>query len=424
MEENFMYDVNKGYEIAKEFYAQYGIDVDKAIEIADSTPISMHCWQGDDVNGLEKKEGGLTGGIQVTGNYPGAARNGEELRADIEKAMEFIPGELKVNIHACYMEADEFVDRNEIEPKHFDKWVNWAKEKGIGLDFNPTYFSHPKSDNGTLSAADDDIRAFWVEHGIRCRKIGEYFAKETGKTCVINHWTPDGDKEFPIDTLSPRLRMKDSYDKIFEATKDVEGVMDGIESKVFGIGLESYTVGSHEFSMGYVVSKNKDHIIMTLDTGHYHPTEVVSAKLGSIFAFSDHVLLHVSRPVRWDSDHVVAFDDETKAIMEELVRTGKLADTYIATDYFDASINRIAAWATGMRNTRKAILYALLQPTDLLKKLEAEGDNTSRLAVSQEFKAAPFALLWDYYCAKSGKGTGLTWLEEIKKYEKEVLSKR
>lgn len=419
-----MFDVEKGYGLAKEYYAQYGIDIDKAIEICDKTPISLHCWQGDDVSGFEKKDGGLSGGIQATGNYPGRARCGKELRADIEKAMSFIPGELKVNVHANYQEADTFVDRNEIEPKHFEKWAMWAKEKGIGLDFNPTYFSHPKSENGTLSASCDETRAFWIEHGIRCRRIGEYFYKTTGKPCVINHWTPDGDKEFPVDTLSPRLRLKDSYDKIFEATKDVKGVIDGIESKVFGIGVESYTAGSHEFCMGYVMKANKDHIIMTLDTGHYHPTEVVSAKLGSIFAFSDSVLLHVSRPVRWDSDHVVAFDDETKAIMEELVRMDKLKNTYIATDFFDASINRIAAWIIGIRNTRKAMLYALLQPTDMMKKLEADGDVSGRLAVTQEFKAAPFSFVWDYYCKKSGKGVGLEWLDEVRKYEKEVLLKR
>lgn len=419
-----MFDVEKGYELAKEYYEQFGIDVDKVLEICDKTPISMHCWQGDDVIGLENKEGGLSGGIQTTGNYPGRATNGAELRADIEKAMSFIPGELKVNVHANYQEADGFVDRNEIEPKHFEKWANWAKEKGIGLDFNPTYFSHEKSEKGTLSALDDETRAFWVEHGIRCRKIGEYFYKTTGKPCVINHWTPDGDKEFPVDTLGPRLRLKDSYDKIFEATKDVEGVIDGIESKVFGIGVESFTAGSHEFCMGYVMKANKDHIIMTLDTGHYHPTEMVSAKLASVFTFSDSVLLHVSRPVRWDSDHVVAFDDETKAIMEELVRMDKLQNTYIATDFFDASINRIAAWVIGLRNTRKAMLAALLQPVEMMKKLEADGDVSGRLAVTQEFKAAPFSLVWDYYCKKTNKGVGLEWLDEVRKYEKEVLSKR
>lgn len=419
-----MYDLQKGYEVAKAFYAQYGIDVDKAIEIADKTPISMHCWQGDDVDGLELKEGGLSGGIQATGNYIGKARNGEELRADIKKAIEFIPGELKVNVHASYMEADKFVDRNAIEPEHFDKWVDFAVENNLGLDFNPTYFSHPLSDKGTLSAADENVRKFWIEHGIRCRRIGEYFYKKTGKVCVINHWTPDGDKEFPVDTIGPRLRLKDSYDQIFEATKDVEGVMDGIESKVFGIGLESYTVGSHEFCMGYVMKSDKDNVIMTLDTGHYHPTEVVSAKLGAVYAFSNNVLLHVSRPVRWDSDHVVSFDDETRAIMDELVRLGKVEDTYIATDFFDASINRIAAWAIGMRNTRKALLAALLQPVEQMKKLEADGDVSARLAFKEEFKAAPFALVWDYYCAKNNKGVGLEWLEEVRKYEKEVLAKR
>ena len=419
-----MYDIKKGYAVAKEFYAQYGIDTDKMIEICDQTPISMHCWQGDDVAGFEKKEGGLTGGIQTTGNYPGAARNAQELRADAEMAMRFIPGVLKMNVHANYQEADRFVDRNEIGPEHFKNWADWACEKGIGLDFNPTYFSHTKSENGTLSAADESIRKFWIEHGIACRRIGEYFYQRTGKPCVINHWTPDGDKEFPVDTLGPRLRLKDSYDQIFEATKDIKGVVDGIESKVFGIGAESFTAGSHEFCMGYVMSKGIDHIIMTLDTGHYHPTEMVSAKLGSIFAFSDSVLLHVSRPVRWDSDHVVAFDDETRAIMDELVRLGKLDSTYIATDFFDASINRIVAWVTGLRNTRKALLQALLQPVEMMKQIEADGDVSGRLAITQEFKAAPFILVWDYYCEKTNKGVGLDWLDEVRRYEKDVLLKR
>ena len=420
-----MYDLQKGYELAKEYYQEYGVDVDEAIRICDETPISIHCWQGDDVIGFEKHDGGLTGGIQTTGNYPGKARNPEELRMDLEKAMQYIPGEKKVNLHASYLEAANVVDRNEIEPAHFKNWADWAVEKGIGLDFNPTYFSHPKSEKGTLSALDDDVRAFWVEHGIRCRRIGQYFYERTGKTCVINHWTLDGDKEFPVDTLGPRLRLKDSYDRIFEATKDVKGVMDGIESKVFGIGLESYTVGSHEFCMGYVMSKKSDHIILTLDTGHYHPTEVVSAKLGAAYAFSDHVLLHVSRPIRWDSDHVVAYDDETKAIMEELVRLGKLDATYIATDFFDASINRVVAWVTGLRNTRKAILAALLQPVEAMKKAERDGDVSTRLAMVQEFKAgAMLNPVWDYYCAKINAGVGLEWLQDVKQYEAEVLTKR
>ena len=414
----------KGYEYAKEYFARYGVDVDKAIEIADKTPLSIHCWQGDDVNGFEKKEGALSGGIQATGNYPGKANTPEELRADLEVALKHIPGAKKINIHACYLEADTFVDRNQIEPKHFEKWADWAVAHDLGIDFNPTYFSHPLSDNGTLSARDDKVRDFWVEHGIRCRQIGGYFAERTGKPCVINHWTPDGDKEFPIDTLSPRLRLKDSYDRIFEATKDVKGVMDGIESKVFGIGLESFTVGSHEFCMGYVMGKNEDHIMLTLDCGHYHPTEVVSAKLGAVYAFNNHCLLHVSRPVRWDSDHVVAYDDELKAIMDELVRLGKVEETYIATDYFDASINRVAAWVIGLRNTRKALLGSLLTPVELLKTAEAEGDNTSRMALAQEFKAAPVSLVWDYYCALKGSSVGLDWLSDVKAYEKDVLLKR
>ncbi|MBU9738249.1 L-rhamnose isomerase [Diplocloster agilis] len=420
-----MYDVKQGYEAAKAYYAQFGVDVDEAIKVANETPISMHCWQGDDVAGLEKKEDtSLTGGIQTTGNYPGKARNGEELRADLEVAMKYIPGEIKVNLHASYLEADTFVDRNEVAPEHFKKWADWAVEKGVGLDFNPTYFSHPLSEKATLSSADEEIRKFWIQHGINCRRIGQYFYERTGKTCVINHWTPDGDKEFPIDTVGPRLRMKDSYDQIFEATKDVVGVMDGIESKVFGIGAESYTVGSHEFSMAYALNARKDNIIMTLDTGHFHPTEVVSAKLGALYAFVDHILLHVSRPVRWDSDHVVSFDDETRAIMEELVRLNRLQDTYIATDFFDASINRICAWTIGLRNTRKAMLAALLQPVDKMKELEATGDVSARLAFKEEFKAAPFSLVWDYYCAQQNAGVSLDWLEEVKAYEAEILKVR
>ncbi|MBQ8639569.1 MAG: L-rhamnose isomerase [Lachnospiraceae bacterium] len=420
-----MYDLKKGYEVAKEYYAQYGIDVDAVIKACDETPISMHCWQGDDVGGTELKEDkALTGGIQTTGNYPGKARNGEELRADIDMAMKFIPGTLKMNVHANYIEAGRPVDRNEIEPEHYQKWVDWAVEKGVGLDFNPTYFAHPKSDNGTLSCADEETRKFWVEHGIRCRRVGQYFAEKTGKPCVINHWTPDGDKEVPVDTLGPRQRLKKSYDEIFAATEDVTGVIDGIESKVFGIGMESYTVGSHEFCMGYVMNAKKDHIIMTLDAGHYHPTETVSNKLSGIYTFADSVLLHVTRAVRWDSDHVVGLEDETKAIFEELVRMNKLQDTYVATDFFDASINRISAWVIGLRNTRKAILAAMLQPNDKMKELEAAGDVTARLAYKEEFKAAPFSLVWDYYCAQKGAGVGLEWLAEVKKYEEEVLSKR
>ena len=415
-----MYDVAKGYELAKAFYAQYGVDVDQAIARCSATPISMHCWQGDDVNGFEQKDGALTGGIQTTGNYPGKAQTPAQLRADIAFAAKFVPGAKKVNIHASYLEADHFVDRNEIEPAHFANWADWAVEKGFGLDFNPTFFSHPKAENGTLSSADADIRAFWVEHDKRCRRIGAYFAQRTGQPCVINHWTPDGSKEVPVDTLAPRLRMKASYDEIF--AEEAPGVVDAVESKLFGIGLEAYTVGSNEFCVGYAMSQ--PNVLCTLDTGHYHPTEVVSAKMSAILTFKDKLLLHVSRPVRWDSDHVVAFDDETRAIMEEIVRMNALDRVYIATDYFDASINRIAAWVIGLRNTRKALLEALLEPVDTLKALENAGDVTARLAFTQEFKAQPFALVWDYYCAQQNAGVGLTWLDEVRKYEREVLAQR
>ena len=415
-----MYDLQKGYELAKELYAAYGVDVDQAIALCDQTPISLHCWQGDDVVGFEKHEGPMSGGIQATGNYPGLAQTPDQLRRDMSFAFRFIPGVKKANIHASYCESETPVDRNAIEPKHFEKWADWAVENGIGLDFNPTFFSHPLSENGTLSAADDKVRAFWIEHDKRCRRIGSYFAERTGKTCVINHWTPDGSKEIPVDTLSPRLRMKDSYDQIF--ADPAPGVVDAVESKVFGIGLESYTVGSHEFYMGYAM--NNDKVILTMDTGHYHPTEVVSAKMSAVLAFKDQLLLHVSRPVRWDSDHVVNFDDETRAIMDEIVRMNALDRVYIALDYFDASINRIVAWVVGARNTRKALLEALLTPVEKLKELEKTGDNSARLAFTQEFKAQPFALVWDYYCHQKGAGVELEWLKEVKEYEATVLSAR
>ncbi len=415
-----MYDLNAGFQLAKAYYAQYGVDVEEAIRICDETPISMHCWQGDDVTGFENPDGNLTGGIQVTGNYPGRAKTPEQLRADMKFALGFIPGRKKVNIHASYNECDHFVDRDALEPEHFAAWADWAVENGYGLDFNPTFFSHPKSDNGTLSSADESVRAFWIEHDKRCRTIGAYLAKRTGQECVINHWIPDGSKEVPVDTLGPRMRLKDSYDQIF--AQKLPGVVDAVESKVFGIGLEAYTVGSHEFYMCYAMSKPE--ILATFDTGHFHPTEMVSAKLSSMLTFKDKLLLHVSRPVRWDSDHVVAFDDETRAIMDEIVRMKALNRVYIATDYFDASINRIVAWAVGGRNARKALLEALLAPVDTMKALEAAGDNSARLAFTQEFKAAPFALVWDYYCAQKDAGVGLSWLDQVKAYERDVLLAR
>ena len=416
-----MYDIKKGYELAKEIYAQYGIDVDRAIETCDKTPLSIHCWQGDDCAGFENKGGELTGGIQATGNYPGKARNPKELRSDLELALSFIPGEKKVNLHAIYLDTDEVVERNQIEPGHFEKWTDWACKNGLGLDFNPTFFSHEKGDGLTLSSADEDVRAFWIEHDKRCRKIGQYFSEKTGKPCVINHWIPDGSKEVLIDTLSPRLRLKDSYNQILAEKYD--GVIDALECKLFGIGSEAYVAGSHEFYMAYTM-ENKDKAIVTFDTGHFHPTEAVSPKISSVLAFSQSLLLHVSRPVRWDSDHVVNFDDETRAIMDEVVRMGVLDRVHFALDYFDGSVNRVVAWVVGARNTKKALLEALLQPVDKLKSLENDGDCSSRLAYTQEIKSLPFALVWDYYCQKSGCEVGLDWLEQVKKYESEVLLKR
>jgi len=414
------YDIEKGYALAKEVYAAYGVDVDEAIAKCDKTPISLHCWQGDDVAGFDNPDGALTGGIQTTGNYPGKAKTPEQLRADMDFAFKFFPGQKKVNVHANYAEFDTYADRDALTPEYFKKWADWAVEHGYGLDFNPTFFSHAKSENGTLSSADDSVRKFWVEHDMCCREIGGYFARRTGKECVINHWIPDGSKEVPTDTLAPRMRLKDSYDKIF--AKKIPGVVDSVECKLFGIGAEAYTAGSHEFYMCYAMS-NPD-VLVTFDTGHFHPTEMVSAKLSAMLTFKEKLLLHVSRPIRWDSDHVVAFDDETRSIMDEIVRMKALDRVYIATDYFDASVNRIVAWVVGARNTRKALLEALLQPVNTLQQLERDGKLSARMAYTQECKALPFSLVWDYYCAKSGAGVGLEWLEQVEAYENDVLLKR
>lgn len=413
----------ENYKIAKELYAQIGIDTDTVLEKLKQIPISMNCWQGDDVMGFEGAEE-LTGGIQTTGNYPGKARNGDELRADMEKALSLIPGTHKVNIHASYAEFNgSKKDRDQLEPAHFKTWMEWAKERGIGLDFNETYFSHPKSESGfTLSSNDDSIRKFWIEHGKRCRKIGEYFGRELGKTCITNLWIPDGYKDVTVDKLAPRRRLKASLDEIFAEKIDPRYNRDAVESKVFGIGSESYVVGSHEFYMGYTMSRND--VMLTLDAGHFHPTEMISGKISSIFTFMDSLLLHVSRPVRWDSDHVVIFDDELVAIMQELNRNNLFGRTYLALDYFDASINRIAAWVIGMRNTIKAMLFAMLEPVETLKKAEAEGDLTARLALLEEYKSYPYAAVWDYYCTTMNVPVRENWLSEVRKYETNVLSGR
>lgn len=413
----------RNYEVAKELYAQYGVDVDLAVAELERIPVSLHCWQADDVTGFENFSGGLTGGIQATGNYPGKARTPDEVRSDLSQALSYIPGTNKVNIHACYLETEgKSVDRDAIEPKHFENWLHWAKERGIGLDFNPTYFSHPKSaDGNSMSHADPSIRAFWVEHTKRCRAIADYFGRETGVLCINNIWAQDGDKEVPIDSLAPRQRLKASLDEALGEKWTHE--VDAVESKLFGIGSECYVVGSHEFYLGYAI-QNGD-VLLTMDAGHYHPTEKVSAKLSSALMFVNKgILLHVSRPERWDSDHVVAFDDETRAIMREIVRLNALDRIHIATDYFDASINRIIAMAVGARNTKKALLEALLQPVELLKKAELDGDRSVRLALSEELKTMPLNLVWDYVCEKNGVLTGEAWIKDAKGYEKRVLSGR
>jgi L-rhamnose isomerase len=411
------------YNLAKEKYAGQGINTDKVLEALEKVSISLHCWQGDDVSGFENPDGQLTGGIQATGNYPGKARNAAELRADLDKALSLIPGTHRLNLHAIYLENNgEKIDRNEIEPKHFENWVKWAKAKGMGLDFNPTCFSHPLSADGfTLSHPDENVRNFWIDHVKASRRIGEYFGKELGTTCITNIWIPDGYKDIPVDRLAPRARLKDSLDKIFSEDINPDYNRDAIESKVFGIGSESYVVGSNEFYMGYAVQNDK---MVCLDAGHFHPTEVISDKLSAVLLYTKEVLLHVSRPVRWDSDHVVVLNDELRNIAEELVRHNFLSRTHIGLDFFDASINRLAAWVIGTRNMIKALLIAMLEPYVELQKVELEGDWTSRLALMEELKTYPVGAIWDYYCMKKNVPVGEEWLKEVKAYEKEVLSKR
>ncbi|MBE6796880.1 MAG: L-rhamnose isomerase [Ruminococcaceae bacterium] len=407
---------------AKTKYAKLGVDTDKAIETLKNLSISMHCWQGDDVVGFDT-EGDLTGGIQTTGNYPGRATNPEELMQDIEKALSLIPGAHKINLHACYpiFEEGEWADRDALEPKHFKKWVDFAKKNGVGLDFNPTCFSHPKADGMTLSHPEKEIRDFWIRHCIACIKISEYFADELGRPTVMNIWVPDGLKDIPADRLAPRARLKDSLDKIFATDYDRNKVIVTLESKVFGIGVESYTVGSSEFYISYSAKNN---ITPLMDNGHYHPTEFVSDKISSMLLFNDKVALHVSRPVRWDSDHVVLFDDETREIMKEIVRNNALDRVLIALDYFDASINRVAAWVIGMRNAQKAVLYALLSPNADLAKMQDDRDFTSLMALQEQVKTYPLGEVWDEFCKQTGVPADDEWLSIVRDYEKEVLLKR
>ena len=411
------------YEIAKAKYQQYGIDTDGAMELLKNVPVSIHCWQGDDVGGFDSKES-LSGGIQTTGNYPGKATTPEELMADIDKALSLIPGKKKLNLHACYaVFADgKPVGRDEIKPEHFAIWLKFAKERGMGIDFNPTFFAHPMvKDNLTLSSPDDSVRAYWIAHGKACIKIAEHFATETGIPSVINFWIPDGYKEIPADRYSPRARFKASLDEILDTPYDKSKVYVTLESKVFGIGLESYTVGSAEFCLSYSAAKG---ITPLMDNGHYHPTEVVSDKIPSLLLFNEKIALHVTRAIRWDSDHVVILDDETKEIAKEIVRCDALDRVFIALDYFDASINRVAAWVVGMRNMQKALLYALLCPTKEPRLAQDKADFTKMLVLSEELKTMPFDAVWEEYCSVCGVPSGIEWYDEIMDYERNILSKR
>jgi len=416
--------IQDAYQLAKERYAALGIDTDAALEQLKQIPISIHCWQGDDVGGFEVAEAGTSGGgIMATGNYPGRAGTPEELRADLDEALSLIPGRHRLNLHACYLESGgKSVDRDQIKPEHFKNWVEWAKAKGMGMDFNPTFFAHSKADSGfTLSSNDDEIRNFWVAHGKACRKISEYMGKELGSPCVMNIWIPDGFKDTPVDRNGARARLKASLDEMYAEKLDSKYHLDAVECKLFGLGSESCVIGSHEFYMGYAV---KNDLLLCLDAGHFHPTEVVSDKISSILQFIDEILLHVSRPVRWDSDHVVTYNEELLAIAQEIIRNKFQDRVHIGLDFFDASINRIAAWVIGSRNMLKALCAALLEPSEQLKALENEGNYTSRLAILEEQKFLPVGAVWDYYCAQQNVPVGLDWLTEVEKYEKNTLNKR
>ncbi|MBR6510610.1 MAG: L-rhamnose isomerase [Clostridia bacterium] len=411
---------------AKEMYAKLGIDTDKAIETLKNVPVALHCWQGDDVRGFDQKVDALSGGIQTTGNYPGRATTPEELMADLDVVLKLCPGTKKLNLHACYAIFDEenggWVDRDKIEPKHFKKWVDFCKERGLGCDFNPTFFSHPMCDPLTLSSPNEETRKFWIEHGKACIRISEYFAEELGQECVMNIWTGDGFKDIPADRMGPRIRYKESIDEILSEPFDFNKVKPCVESKVFGIGVEAYTVGSAEFSLSYA-AMNKDKCIPLMDNGHYHPTEVVSDKIPALLAFFPEIALHVTRPIRWDSDHVVLLDDETKEICKEIVRTGGLdGRVKIALDYFDASINRISAWTTGFRNVQKALLMALLTPD--MTALQNDNNWSELMVMQEELKTMPFGDVWAQYCKICGVSQDGEWFNEVKTYETQVLAKR
>ncbi|WJY14604.1 L-rhamnose isomerase [Pectobacteriaceae bacterium CE90] len=414
--------IETAWRLAKERYAKLNVDVDAALQQLDLIPISMHCWQGDDVTGFENTGGTLTGGIQATGNYPGKARTADELRADLERAFTLIPGPKRLNLHAIYLESDTPVARNDIEPKHFSNWVAWAKQHQLGLDFNPTCFSHPLSSDGfTLSHPDEKVRRFWIEHCQASRRISAYFGRELGTPSVMNIWVPDGMKDLTIDRLAFRQRLMNALDEVIAEPLDAAHHIDAVESKLFGLGAESFTVGSNEFYLGYASSRGT---ALCLDAGHFHPTEVISDKISSAILYVPRLLLHVSRPVRWDSDHVVLLDDETQAIAHEIVRHKLFDRVHLGLDFFDASINRIAAWVIGTRNMKKALLRALLEPTDALRELELKGDYTTRLALLEEQKSLPWQAVWEHYCQRHDVAPGSEWLQDVRQYEETILSQR
>jgi len=414
--------IQKAYAAAKDQYAALGVDTDRALETLATIPISLHCWQGDDVGGFENPEAGLDGGLAATGNYPGKARTPDELRADLDKALGLIPGTHRLNLHAIYLDTDRPVERNALEPAHFQSWIDWARARNMGMDFNPTCFSHPKAADGlTLSHPDQDIRQFWIEHCQACRRIGAAMGKALGTPTVTNVWIPDGTKDTPVDRKEPRERLLESLDTVFAEELDPRLNLDAVESKLFGIGSESYVVGSHEFYLGYATRSGK---LLCLDAGHFHPTEVISDKISSILTFLPEILLHVSRGVRWDSDHVVILSDELQAIAQEIVRGGYLRRVHIGLDYFDASINRVAAWVIGTHAMLKALLLALLEPIAKLRAAEEEGDGTARLALLESAKTLPAGAVWDAYCLQKDVPVGLAWLEEVRQYEKTVLAAR
>jgi L-rhamnose isomerase len=413
--------IEHAYRTAQTIYAQYGVDTESAMARLGKMPISLHCWQGDDVGGFEQVAAQSGGGIQATGNYPGKARTPDELRGDLEKVYSLLPGTHRLSLHAMYAETGgKKVERTELAPQHFQTWIDWAKGRGVGIDFNPTYFAHPNADDGfTLSHPDKGIRDFWIQHGIASRHIAAHMGQELGAPAINNHWVPDGYKDTPANRLAPRERLKESLDAIL--APKVNHVKDAVESKLFGIGAESYTAGSHEFYLGYAI-ENKT--LLCLDAGHFHPTEGIADKISSVLLYLDEILLHVSRGVRWDSDHVVILSDELRAIAEEIVRNDFDARVHVGLDFFDASINRVAAWVTGTRATLKALLTVMLEPTALLRQFEQDRDYTSRLALMEESKTLPFGAVWDYYCLRNSAPAGPAWIDEVKQYERDVLRAR